>query len=156
MKKRKIAPKIAYIRWFDASYQRGELTEDEIEPRVELESAGLLIRKDRNTVSIAIDHYRDDGSWRHIANIPRVNITELLIFEATQKDATPKKPKQTNDTDHQTGFIYPAPSPGCQVDALGCPVDPEPEQPPKTSPSSRIYEYGEQKPKRILKDGDTT
>lgn len=44
---------VAWVRWFDASHQRGECTLDEFVPRVELESAGLLVHEDEESVSIA-------------------------------------------------------------------------------------------------------
>lgn len=65
---------IAFVRWFDASYQRGECDLDELIPRVELESAGLLVQEDEETVSIALDFYSGDGLWRYIEHIPKVNI----------------------------------------------------------------------------------
>ena len=68
---------VALVRWFDASYQRGECTEDELAPRVELESAGLLVREDEDTVTIALDRYDGDQLWRYIEHIPKVNITKL-------------------------------------------------------------------------------
>ena len=68
---------IALVRWFDASYQRGECTADEMVPRVELESAGLLVREDEESVSIALDQYHGDGTWRYIEHIPKVNIRKI-------------------------------------------------------------------------------
>jgi hypothetical protein len=68
---------LAYVRWFDASYQRGECTRDELVPRIEIESAGLLVREDGESVSLALDHYQADGTWRYIAHIPKVNILEI-------------------------------------------------------------------------------
>ena len=66
-----------WVRLFDASYQRGECTEGELVPRVELESAGLLVREDEESVSLALDRYSDDGLWRYIQHIPKVNIIEI-------------------------------------------------------------------------------
>jgi hypothetical protein len=69
--------KIAYVRWFDASFQRGECTDDELVPRVEIESAGLLVREDEGTISIALDRYEHDGLWRYIQHIPKVNVISV-------------------------------------------------------------------------------
>lgn len=74
MKKRFV---IAVVTWFDASYQRGECSIDELVPRVILESAGFLIREDADSVSIGMDYYPEDETWRHIENIPRVNIIKI-------------------------------------------------------------------------------
>ena len=64
---------IAFVRWFDASYQRGECSAAELVTRVEIESAGLLVREDQETISIALDQYDPDGTWRYIEHIPKVN-----------------------------------------------------------------------------------
>lgn len=68
---------IAYVEWFDASYQRGECDASELVPRVNLQSAGLLVREDEESVSIALDQYSVDGIWRYIEHIPKVNVLKL-------------------------------------------------------------------------------
>lgn len=68
---------LAFVKWFDASYQRGECTMDEMVPRVELESAGLLVHEDQQSVSIALDQYTVDGTWRYIEHIPKVNVLAM-------------------------------------------------------------------------------
>jgi len=65
------------VRWFDASYQRGECSLEELVPRVEIESAGLLVHEDSDTVSIALDQYDADRTWRYIEHIPKVNILRM-------------------------------------------------------------------------------
>jgi hypothetical protein len=71
---------IAFVRWFDASYQRGECTIDELVTRVEIESAGLLVREDEESISLAIDRYSEDETWRYISHIPKVNVLEIRRF----------------------------------------------------------------------------
>lgn len=68
---------LVWVRWFDASYQRGECTDDELVTTVELESAGLLVREDEESVSIALDQYSKDGTWRYIEHIPKVNVLRI-------------------------------------------------------------------------------
>jgi hypothetical protein len=68
---------LAYIRWFDASYQRGECDESELVPQVEIESAGLIVREDKDTISIALDRYEADQLFRYIENIPKVNVRKI-------------------------------------------------------------------------------
>jgi len=68
---------LAWVRWFDASYQRGECTDQELVPRVEMESAGLLVQEDEESISIALDRYPEDGLWRYIEHIPKVNILAI-------------------------------------------------------------------------------
>ena len=68
---------VAWVRWFDASYQRGECSRQELVRRVELESAGLLVEEDDEGISIALDRYEADGVFRYIENIPRQNIISI-------------------------------------------------------------------------------
>jgi hypothetical protein len=68
---------IVFVRWFDASYQRGECSHDELIARVEIESAGLLVREDEQSISLALDRYDADKTWRYIEHIPKVNVLEL-------------------------------------------------------------------------------
>lgn len=77
MAKAKAKTRVVWVRWFDASYQPGECTDDDLVPRVVLESAGLLVREDADTVSFALDRYEGDRTWRHVAHIPRVNIIKI-------------------------------------------------------------------------------
>lgn len=73
-------PCVVFVRWFDASYQRGECTDDELNPIVEMQSAGLLVREDADTLSIALDRYDGDRTWRHIEHIPKVNVRKVKRF----------------------------------------------------------------------------
>lgn len=68
---------LAYVRWRDSSYQRGECTREELERGVELESAGLLIEEDEDGISIALDRYAGDAAYRHIESIPKACIIEV-------------------------------------------------------------------------------
>lgn len=65
---------LVWVRWFDASYQRGECTEAELVPVVEMESAGMLVLETKNTISLALDRCDEDGTWRYIEHITKVNI----------------------------------------------------------------------------------
>lgn len=76
-KKKKLNKTLVYVRWFDASYQRGECDLSELTTQVELESAGLLVREDEESISIALDSYRNDGTWRYIEHIPKVNVRKI-------------------------------------------------------------------------------
>jgi hypothetical protein len=68
---------LIHVWWFDASYQRGECSDEELNTKVEIESAGLLVREDKETVSLALDRYERDQVWRYIQPIPRVNILRM-------------------------------------------------------------------------------
>ena len=77
IRKRADRKTIAFIRWFDASYQRGECTDEELIPKVEIESAGLLVAENEESVSIALDQCGADRTWRYIEHIPKVNILAI-------------------------------------------------------------------------------
>jgi hypothetical protein len=68
---------VVWVRWFDASYQRGECSTEDLVTRVELESAGLLVREDEESISLALDRYDGDERWRYIEHIPKVNVRQI-------------------------------------------------------------------------------
>jgi hypothetical protein len=68
---------LAHVRWFDASFQRGEVTDDELVPRVEFETAGLLVREDAATISVALDWDESGRQWRYVQHIPKVNVRSV-------------------------------------------------------------------------------
>ena len=78
---------IAWVRWFDASYQRGECTIDEFVPRVEIESAGLLVHEDEESVSLALDSYVEDSTYRYIEHIPKVNVIEMRRMAVSMSES---------------------------------------------------------------------
>lgn len=80
MGRKRCGRQLVYVRWFDASYQRGECSDDELVPRVEIESAGLLVREDADSISIALDRYEHDGLWRYVQHIPRGNVIALKLL----------------------------------------------------------------------------
>lgn len=63
---------LVYVRWLDASIQQHECREEDLQPGMLLESAGLLVRQDRDFISLALDWCQQDRSWRHVQHIPRV------------------------------------------------------------------------------------
>lgn len=78
---KKTRPTVVYVEWFDASYQRGECEESDLVCRVELRSAGILIREDDESISLALDSYEGDKTWRHIEHIPKVNVKLIRKFK---------------------------------------------------------------------------
>lgn len=76
---------LAYVRWFDCSYQQGEHRTNELVTRVDLHSGGLLVREDDESISIALDRYDDDDTWRHIQHIPKVNVISIQRFPVEQE-----------------------------------------------------------------------
>lgn len=76
---------MVWIKWKDASYERGEYTKEEVRPGCDIQTAGILIKEDDEFVSLALDHFpgsdRWDPSYRHIVHIPKVNIVKQRRFE---------------------------------------------------------------------------
>jgi hypothetical protein len=77
--------KLVYLEWFDASYQEGFLVEEDFTPQCILSSAGLFVREDDDTVTLAADFDPRCKEWRHISHIPKVNITRREILTVPEK-----------------------------------------------------------------------
>lgn len=69
--------KIAYIRWRDASFQAAECTDDELNPGIIVESAGIIAREDADSVSLALDFHPEQNLWRRILHVPKAYILEI-------------------------------------------------------------------------------
>ena len=63
--------KFVYIKWVDASYQRGPVTRDELEPKCELETAGIVVQETKDIISIAQDWDDRYKQWRYVQHIPK-------------------------------------------------------------------------------------
>ena len=72
---------LVYIEWIDASYQRGECTDEELRQFVKLQTAGLLVAEGKEFISVALDRYAEDKFWRYIEHIPKVNIKKIKKFK---------------------------------------------------------------------------
>jgi hypothetical protein len=71
-------PRVVIIHWIDAAFQSAEVTLEELQTKVELISAGLLVCEDDDTISIALDRYDFDDTWRRVEHIPRGMITRRI------------------------------------------------------------------------------
>jgi hypothetical protein len=69
--------KLVFVRWLDASFQAAECTDDELNPGIIVESAGILAREDDESISLALDSYPQQGIWRRIQHIPKPFILEV-------------------------------------------------------------------------------
>ena len=76
---------LCWVKWRDASYERGEYTREELTPCVTMESAGVVAREDDEQLSLALDYSpafgRFESSYRHIVHIPKCNIIKERRFE---------------------------------------------------------------------------
>jgi hypothetical protein len=77
LSKRKPLTTLVWVRWVDASYQHGECGIDDLTSLIELESAGLLVREDDESLSLALDWCPKNKEWRHVSHIPKINIREM-------------------------------------------------------------------------------
>lgn len=70
--------RIVIIDWIDASYQRGELyLKDIVSPGVKIQTCGLLIQETDEFYSLALDFYPEDGAFRYVSHIPKVNVINI-------------------------------------------------------------------------------
>ena len=81
-KKKRETRRLVFVRWLDASFQESECTDDELHPGVIVESAGILAREDKESISLALDSYPQQGIWRRVQHIPKPFILELRRFIA--------------------------------------------------------------------------
>lgn len=72
---------IAIVCWTDASQEDGPLAVREMEPLIDLETVGWLVREDRTSISVAQER-GPDGRYREVQHIPRVNITRMKVIRA--------------------------------------------------------------------------
>lgn len=68
---------IAIVDWFDASMQKGPMLPEEMRPFITLRTVGWLVRADNKVVTVAMDFHEEDGTYRDIAHIPRVNVLRI-------------------------------------------------------------------------------
>ncbi len=69
-------PKVIYVRWEDACWDPDRwIGADDIDPKFELESVGILVRDDGKYVSFATD--RRGNTYRNVHHIPREYIKEM-------------------------------------------------------------------------------
>ena len=73
----KAKTRVAFVRWLDASLQTSEGTDDELNPGIIAQSAGILAREVDDSISLALDWYPQQKLWRRIQHIPKPYIFEL-------------------------------------------------------------------------------
>jgi hypothetical protein len=62
---------VVLVEWRDASSEEGPLLPGELTPCVELRTAGILVREDADSVSVAQDYCPADERFRKVIHIPR-------------------------------------------------------------------------------------
>jgi len=72
---------VAWVRWFDSAIYKGEpCSPDAIEGFLENESAGVLVKEDKTTITIALDRCLDTKDVRLVLSIPKVNVRCIRRF----------------------------------------------------------------------------
>jgi hypothetical protein len=84
MKRKKKCPTtVAVVRWFDSSITHGETVAAEFAAGVlENESAGVLVREDKKSITIALDRCIETGGLRCTLCIPKVNVRRIRRLKA--------------------------------------------------------------------------
>jgi hypothetical protein len=74
---------LVYLRWFDSSIFKGEMCSlEETDIGIhEMESAGLLVAEDKESVTLALDRSVTNRGLRLLLCVPRVNIRKIKKFK---------------------------------------------------------------------------
>ena len=74
---------LVYVRWFDSSITHGDVcAPDDAAGILENESAGVLIKEDKKSLTLALDRCLGTQGVRCTLCIPRVNIRSIRRFKA--------------------------------------------------------------------------
>jgi len=68
---------IAIVDWDDACSDRGPIRPEEMNARFRCRSVGMILRIDKDYLTIAQDHILTDGRYRDVMHIPRDMIVRL-------------------------------------------------------------------------------
>lgn len=79
---------VAFVRWFDASFQLDECGTDELNPGIVMESAGIIAREDDSHLSLALDSCPDQGVWRRVLHVPKAYILASHRFDIPVKSSS--------------------------------------------------------------------
>lgn len=82
-KKKKSTVTVAYIRWFDSAIYKGEACQpDGLCEVLENESAGVLVKEDRKSITIALDRCLNTQDVRLVLCVPKANVRAIRRFRA--------------------------------------------------------------------------
>lgn len=72
---------LVHVRWFDSGITDYIATAPEDAAVVmEMESAGLLLREDKRSITLALDRGIDSGNLRCTLRIPKANVRRIRRF----------------------------------------------------------------------------
>lgn len=76
---------VVAVRWFDASFLRGEVTEEELKNRQPpwMVSSGTFIAEDKDSITLGNDYNEADRTWRFVLTIPKVNVVRVRKTRVT-------------------------------------------------------------------------
>lgn len=75
--------KLVWVLWHDAAFKEtGWHTADSIDARYRMitESAGFLVKEDKDAIVLACDRDTGDGEWRGITIIPKGMVKRKRVF----------------------------------------------------------------------------
>ena len=75
--------KLVWVRWRDACSAYRTIYADEMETYdalTDVETVGLFVKEDAESLTLAVDYMPDQGKWRDIIGIPKVNIVKRKVF----------------------------------------------------------------------------
>lgn len=75
--------KIVILRWFDAHYDNGTLSDEEIKdikPYI-MESGGFLVEETKDYIRFAAEWCEKLKHWRYTHSVPKVNIIRKRIIK---------------------------------------------------------------------------
>lgn len=75
------AATLAYVRWFDSAMTFDRVTLDDLDGLGELESAGIIVKEDDESITLALDHSVKFGWLRMTMCIPKVCVRSVTKFE---------------------------------------------------------------------------
>ena len=75
--------KLVYIKWFDAHYDNGTMSTEQVkkQPEYIMESVGIYVSEDKKYVNFANEWYFEGKTWRYSHCIPKVNIIKKRIIK---------------------------------------------------------------------------
>lgn len=76
---------LAAVKWIDACMQGDADNSMDVPNGVMMLSAGVLVRETADFISVANDWYPEQGNYRFIATIPKVNVVSIRKFKMEVK-----------------------------------------------------------------------
>ena len=73
---------VVLVKWIDASYERGECSTADAGGLAEATTAGILVKEDDESLTLALDWFGDQEHWRFLETIPKVCVRSIRRINA--------------------------------------------------------------------------